>query len=1078
MKRTLHRISALVLGTLALNFSAKAQTYCTPANNGDCSQQVITNFAIGGTTLSNPSTCPGGTKYTLYPATGSTTASLMPGTTYTLTLGSGSNGNPAQFAIWGDYNHNGTFESSEFTLLSTTVPSPGSTTVSYTVPSGALSGATRLRLRSNWQLSPIMTGADACATLDYGETEDYVVTIGTLTPCSGTPAAAISGSVTSACAGVPFNLTATPSGTSGLTYQFQYSTDGGVIWNNLGTASTSPFYTVPTQTVTTKYRVLVTCSGGGTGTSTAITITQNAPSDCYCIPTTTGGTTYYITNFTTTGGVTNINNTSGSSATGYQDFHTTASASAAPGTTINYSISVAGGSTYGRAIWIDFNSDGVFQSSEQVASSTSYLFPPLTGSFTIPGTATTGTKRMRVLASYTPSDPSNPCTNTGTGEYEDYSFTVLTPPPCTGTPTAGTATTPLPTAYCMSAPVKKLTLSGYTTAVSGIGIIWQSSTDGVSFSDVPGATADTFNTSAATVTMYYRAKVSCSGSGLNAFSNVDTIVVNNPTPTATPASTTICSGTSTNVTLSSATPGVTFSWGVPTISGGTVTGADSGSGNVINQTLVNTGTTPVTVTYTVTGSIGTSGTLIYTYDGVSGASPTTAQCTGWDAYRASLLPSYTYSYVNLKGTNDMVGRTISDPVVASNLAAALRTATGGDFTSGGYTWRVGIDCGSGCGGGVVELSANGDNCACASPGYSIRPNLINSNWGGVNTATCSGPSQTIYVTFGYDGTCTATTTVTITVNPSPAITAQPVDVSACEGQPFTLSVTSPTGTAYQWYKGSSPITGATSATYADASAAPADAGDYFVLINGCTSSDTVSVVVGSPMVVNLGADTTICAGDVVLLDAGNPGATYDWSTGDNTQTIVVNSAGTYSVSVSNSACTATDTIVFSEVPVPVAGSITVGGTAPAYTFSASATGATTSSWLFGDGGSAAGTAASHTYTANGVYEVMFIAGNECGQNDTSTTTVTITGLGVGAVNGTAANVQVYPNPSNGLTVVEAKGALISNIEVMDNLGRVVLHTTPNTAKTVIDVKGMAQGIYTLRIHTNKGISTVKLVVKD
>lgn len=67
--------------------------------------------------------------------------------------------------------------------------------------------------------------------------------------------------------------------------------------------------------------------------------------------------------------------------------------------------------------------------------------------------------------------------------------------------------------------------------------------------------------------------------------------------------------------------------------------------------------------------------------------------------------------------------------------------------------------------------------------------------------------------------------------------------------------------------------------------------------------------------VNLGNDTTICAWSAILLDAGNPGSTYVWSTGATTQTILADSAGTgygskdYDVLVSSApGCTAKDTV--------------------------------------------------------------------------------------------------------------------------------------------------------------------------
>jgi len=296
------------------------------------------------------------------------------------------------------------------------------------------------------------------------------------------------------------------------------------------------------------------------------------------------------------------------------------------------------------------------------------------------------------------------------------------------------------------------------------------------------------------------------------------------------------------------------------------------------------------------------------------------------------------------------------------------------------------------------------------------------------------------------------------------------DIAGCTGDTLTLNAGNP-GATYLWN------TGATTQTINIT-----ETGTYSVTVTDgdCAASDTLTVTFYEYPVVNLGADTAICADETLLLNADNPGATFTWSTGDNTQTILVNAAGTYTVSVLNGVCATADTIHITEAVAPEAGTITATVTAmPAFDFSTTGTtGASDYVWDFGDGTVVNTATASHAYTANGVYEVMFIATNTCGESDTATTTVTVSGVGINSVNGTSANVQVYPNPSNGLTVVEAKGALISNIEVMDNLGRIVLHTTPNTAKAVIDVKGMAQGIYTLRVHAEKGISTVKLVVKD
>src|SRR5690606_41555627 len=87
----------------------------------------------------------------------------------------------------------------------------------------------------------------------------------------------------------------------------------------------------------------------------------------------------------------------------------------------------------------------------------------------------------------------------------------------------------------------------------------------------------------------------------------------------------------------------------------------------------------------------------------------------------------------------------------------------------------------------------------------------------------------------------------------------------------------------------------------------------------CASSeyDTLVVMTSPLPVVTLGNDTAICVGSSLTLDAGNAGAAYLWSTNATTQTIAVATAGTYSVTVTDGFCSASDTIVVSTNPLPV-----------------------------------------------------------------------------------------------------------------------------------------------------------------
>jgi len=115
----------------------------------------------------------------------------------------------------------------------------------------------------------------------------------------------------------------------------------------------------------------------------------------------------------------------------------------------------------------------------------------------------------------------------------------------------------------------------------------------------------------------------------------------------------------------------------------------------------------------------------------------TTQCTAWTAFQASLTG--TYSSITISGTNDTTGRTCTGTGANTLCQALHNSGTVSNLSCGGYMWNV-----DSCGG--VELTADGMACYCTDPGYNVRPCIGNYNWGGVNTASCTPPSQTITVT--------------------------------------------------------------------------------------------------------------------------------------------------------------------------------------------------------------------------------------------------------------------------------------------------------------------------------------------
>jgi Immunoglobulin domain len=78
---------------------------------------------------------------------------------------------------------------------------------------------------------------------------------------------------------------------------------------------------------------------------------------------------------------------------------------------------------------------------------------------------------------------------------------------------------------------------------------------------------------------------------------------------------------------------------------------------------------------------------------------------------------------------------------------------------------------------------------------------------------------------------------------APSITTQPSSQTATAGSSVTLAVVaSGTDTTYQWYKGDSAISGATSASYTINPTATSDSGTYSVVISNSAGSVTSSSV--------------------------------------------------------------------------------------------------------------------------------------------------------------------------------------------------------------------------------------------
>jgi hypothetical protein len=86
------------------------------------------------------------------------------------------------------------------------------------------------------------------------------------------------------------------------------------------------------------------------------------------------------------------------------------------------------GTTVGVAIWVDWNNDGTFATPGERMFNSGALVSTAAASFTVPALQAIGDYRMRIVMDRGATNP-NPCTFTGAGEAEDYTFKVVATPP-------------------------------------------------------------------------------------------------------------------------------------------------------------------------------------------------------------------------------------------------------------------------------------------------------------------------------------------------------------------------------------------------------------------------------------------------------------------------------------------------------------------------------------------------------------------------------------------------------------------------------------------------------------------------
>ena len=251
--------------------------------------------------------------------------------------------------------------------------------------------------------------------------------------------------------------------------------------------------------------------------------------------------------------------------------------------------------------------------------------------------------------------------------------------------------------------------------------------------------------------------------------------------------------------------------------------------------------------------------------------------------------------------------------------------------------------------------------------------------------------------------------------------------------------------------------------------------------NGCVDSSsivTTTLYSVTQAQITAGGSTDLCEGDSVILEA-NASASYLWSDSSNGQTLAVTTAGTYTVTTTDSnGCESTSgpvSVVVNALPSVSLGSDTTICDNVSITLDAGS-GFSHYNWSTGD--TTQTISFSESTAGNYPVSVIISDSNNCENNDELVVTVEICG-GI-EESGDKAFISVYPNPVNDLVNLVFTGFSqpYAELSISDSRGSLVYNNTLSTSENqVVDLGNLSPGLYILKVSGGDQVQNIRLMVE-